>query len=52
MSTELDRLSELEERVRKTEAVQAITNIQALYSFHIDAAQIDDLLNLFADTFV
>jgi hypothetical protein len=51
LSAELDRLNELEERVRKTEAVQAITNIQALYSFHIDAAKIDDLLDLFADEF-
>lgn len=51
MSTELDRLEALEERVRKTEAVQEITNIQALYSFHIDTARIDDLIDLFADEF-
>jgi hypothetical protein len=51
LSTELDRLNELEERVRKTEAVQSITNIQALYSFHIDTAKIDDLIDLFTDEF-
>lgn len=51
MSTELDRLIELEERVRKTEAFQEIINIQALYSFHIDTAKIDDLVALFADKF-
>ncbi len=51
MSTELDRLKALEERVRKTEAVQEITNIQALYSFYIDTAAIDDLLCLFDEEF-
>lgn len=52
MSDLLERLNELEERVRKTEAVQTITNIQALYSFYIDTAAIDDLVDLFAEEFV
>lgn len=51
MSAELDKLNELEERIRKTEAFQAITNIQALYSFHIDAGKIDELIDLFDDEF-
>ena len=43
--------NELEARIRKMEDIHAITNLQALYSFHIDNAEIDDLVELFADDF-
>lgn len=43
--------NELEARIRKMEDIHAITNLQALYSFHIDNAEIDKLVELFADDF-
>lgn len=43
--------NELEARIRKMEDIHAITNLQALYSFHIDNAEIDELVALFADNF-
>lgn len=42
---------DLEARVQKIEDVQEITNLQAKYSFHVDASEIDELIDLFAETF-
>lgn len=43
--------NELEARIRKIEDIHEITNLQALYSFHIDNSEIDALVELFADDF-
>lgn len=41
----------LEARIKKIEDVQEITNLQAKYSYHVDSSKIDELIDLFADTF-
>ena len=43
--------NDLEARIRRIEDIHEITNLQALYSFHIDNSKIDDLVELFADKF-
>lgn len=47
-----DQIKELEARIRKTEDFQAITNLQAQYSYLVDAEQMDKLVGLFAEDFV
>lgn len=42
----------LEARIRKVEAYQAISNIQAKYSYFVDNRQIDELLDLFTEEFI
>lgn len=42
----------LEARIRKVEDYQEIANIQARYSFFVDEAKIDDLIDLFAEDFI
>ena len=41
----------LEARIRKIEDVQEITNLQARYAYHVDSTEIDELIDLFTDTF-
>lgn len=41
----------LEARIQKLEDVQEITHLQAKYSYHVDSSQIDELIDLFAETF-
>lgn len=43
--------NELAARIQRMEDVHEITNLQALYSFHIDSDEIDDLVELFVDDF-
>lgn len=44
--------NEIESRIRKVEDFQAITNLQAKYSFLVDSLQLTELLDLFDDDFV
>lgn len=41
----------LEARIKRLEDIQEISDLQAKYSYHVDSSEIDDLLDLFADTF-
>lgn len=41
----------LEARIKKLEDIQEITNLQAKYSYLVDSSQIDDLIDLFAESF-
>ena len=43
---------ELEARIRKIEDFQEVSNLQAQYSYLIDARQMEALVDLFADEFV
>jgi len=47
-----DQFEALEQRIRKVEDFQSITNLQAQYSLLVDAQQMDKLVELFAEDFV
>ena len=47
-----DQLDALEERIRKVEDFQQITNLQAQYSYLVDTQQMEKLVELFAEKFV
>ena len=41
----------LENRIKKLEDIQEIKNLQAKYAYHVDSSQIDELIDLFDETF-